>query len=54
MTAAEAVDRAYSWGQQRPAQPTITAHSAATRDDQLTPGARVTRPNTRCFCSQQW
>ncbi|WP_411146305.1 methyltransferase, FxLD system [Streptomyces sp. x-80] len=39
------------WNQQRPTQPTITAHPAATADDQLAPGARVARPNTRLTIS---
>ncbi|MGW0827123.1 methyltransferase, FxLD system [Streptomyces sp. NPDC002845] len=37
----------HRWGQDRPAQPVITAYPAATSDDQLEPGARVTRPDTR-------
>ncbi|MFF3277224.1 methyltransferase, FxLD system [Streptomyces chrestomyceticus] len=34
------------WSHERPAHPVVTAYPATTPDDQLAPGARVTRPNT--------
>ncbi len=40
-------DLLHRWSQERPAQPTVTAYPATTPDDQLAPGARVTRPETR-------
>ncbi|MGW7351337.1 methyltransferase, FxLD system [Streptomyces sp. NPDC054784] len=35
------------WSRERPAQPVITAHPAATDDARVAPGARVSRPDTR-------
>lgn len=35
------------WSQERPEQPIVTAYPATTPDDQLAPGVRVTRPETR-------
>ncbi|WP_326796965.1 methyltransferase, FxLD system [Streptomyces sp. NBC_01808] len=40
-------DLLHRWSQQRPGQPLITAYPAATEDDQLGDGARITRPDTR-------
>lgn len=40
-------DLLHRWSQVRPAQPNVTAYPATTPDDQLAPGARVTRPETR-------
>ncbi|MFI1191047.1 methyltransferase, FxLD system [Streptomyces californicus] len=40
-------DLLHRWSQSRPAQPNVTAYPATTPDDQLAPGARVTRPDTR-------
>ncbi|WP_331762392.1 methyltransferase, FxLD system (plasmid) [Streptomyces sp. NBC_01527] len=39
-------DLLHYWSKQRPAQPVITAYPAATPNDQLAPGARVTRSDT--------
>ncbi|MFD4943554.1 methyltransferase, FxLD system [Streptomyces sp. NPDC058409] len=35
------------WSQERPEQPVVTAYPAATPDDRLAAGVRVTRPETR-------
>ncbi|PRX97895.1 protein-L-isoaspartate(D-aspartate) O-methyltransferase [Allonocardiopsis opalescens] len=40
-------DLLHRWGQERPAQPVITAYPAATQDGRLEAGARVDRPDTR-------
>ena len=47
----QALDLLNRWSEQRPTQPVITAYPAATPDDQLSPGARVTRPDTRLTIS---
>lgn len=40
-------DLLHRWSRERPAQPVVTAYPATTPDEQLAPGARVTRPETR-------
>ncbi|MFJ6138625.1 methyltransferase, FxLD system [Kitasatospora sp. NPDC092286] len=44
-------DLLHHWSRKRPAQPTVTAHPAATPDDRLGPGTRITRPHTRLTIS---
>lgn len=39
------------WSQERPEQPVVTAYPAATPDDRLAAGVRVTRPETRLTVS---
>ncbi|MEU7162031.1 methyltransferase, FxLD system [Streptomyces chrestomyceticus] len=41
----------HSWAEQRPGEPTITAHPASTPDGRLAGGARITRPNIRLTIS---
>ncbi|MEU4029973.1 hypothetical protein [Streptomyces anulatus] len=43
----QAGDLLRRWSQERPEQPVVTACPAATPDDRLAPGLRVTRPQTR-------
>ncbi|MBO1415407.1 hypothetical protein [Streptomyces sp. FH025] len=48
---AQTADLLHSWGQERPAQPIITAYPSATPDNRLEAGARITRPDTRLTIS---
>ncbi|MFF5265411.1 methyltransferase, FxLD system [Actinomadura viridis] len=41
------VELLHDWNHTRPARPIITAHRAGTPDDQLSPGVRIERPDTR-------
>jgi protein-L-isoaspartate(D-aspartate) O-methyltransferase len=44
---AQLVELLHDWNHTRPVRPTITAHRAATPDNQLSPGIRIDRPETR-------
>jgi protein-L-isoaspartate(D-aspartate) O-methyltransferase len=44
--AAHTTDLLNQWDQQRPSQPTITAHRAEGRTDSVSTGARIVRPHT--------
>ena len=49
--AAQTAEQLHIWDRERPAQPIITAHPAATPDDQLPPGHRIDKPGTRLAIS---
>ncbi|NEA72737.1 methyltransferase, FxLD system [Streptomyces sp. SID13588] len=40
-------DLLHRWSQDRPAQPNVNAYPATTPEDQIAPGARIARPDTR-------
>ncbi|WP_433177342.1 methyltransferase, FxLD system [Actinoallomurus sp. CA-150999] len=44
---ARLVELLQDWNHTRPARPIITAHRAGTPDDELSPGVRIERPDTR-------
>ncbi|MEV6981322.1 methyltransferase, FxLD system [Sphaerisporangium sp. NPDC051017] len=48
---ARLVDLLRGWNHTRPARPIITAHRAGTSDDELGPGVRIERPDTRLTIS---
>jgi protein-L-isoaspartate(D-aspartate) O-methyltransferase len=44
---AQALEHLHRWDAARPTQPTITDHPVTTPDDQLSPGHRIDKPNSR-------